>query len=71
MRSIPTKRAAALLGGGVALVALALVAVDAVDDRNGLWAHAAATTGGDPDALEPYYYTLAPRNVSINARLVF
>jgi iron complex outermembrane receptor protein len=25
----------------------------------------------DPTALEPYYYTLAPRNVTINARLAF
>ena len=26
---------------------------------------------GDPDAMEPYYYTLAPRNLSVNARLTF
>ena len=25
----------------------------------------------DPAAMEPYYYTLAPRNVSVNARLAF
>ncbi len=25
----------------------------------------------DPDAMEPYYYTLAPRNLTVNARLAF
>jgi iron complex outermembrane receptor protein len=25
----------------------------------------------DPDALEPYYYTLAPRNLTVNVRLAF
>ncbi len=25
----------------------------------------------DPQAMEPYYYTLAPRNISVNARLAF
>ena len=48
MRSVPIKRAFAVIGGSVAVIALALVAVDAIDDRNDLWAHAAATTGGDP-----------------------
>ncbi|MDB4880798.1 MAG: TonB-dependent receptor [Gemmatimonadetes bacterium] len=27
--------------------------------------------GAEPGALEPYYYTLAPRNVSVSARLAF
>lgn len=48
MRSVPIKRAFAVIGGSVAVIALALVAVDAIDDRNDLWAHATATTGGDP-----------------------
>jgi hypothetical protein len=25
----------------------------------------------DPDAMEPYYYTLAPRNLTVNARIAF
>ncbi|MEP7000196.1 MAG: hypothetical protein ABI969_06940, partial [bacterium] len=25
----------------------------------------------DPNAMEPYYYVLAPRNISVNARLAF
>lgn len=35
------------LGAALAVIVVALVAVDAIDDRNDLWAHAAAT-GGDP-----------------------
>jgi iron complex outermembrane receptor protein len=31
----------------------------------------AAVGSADPDAMEPYYYMLAPRNVSLNARLAF
>ena len=31
----------------------------------------AAVNSGDPNAMEPYYYTLAPRNISVNARLTF
>ena len=31
----------------------------------------AAVNGADPEAMEPYYYTLAPRNLSVNARIVF
>lgn len=49
MRSVPTRRAFAIIGGSVAAIAVALIAVDAIDDRNDLWTHAAATTGGDPD----------------------
>jgi outer membrane receptor protein involved in Fe transport len=30
-----------------------------------------AVGSSDPTAMEPYYYTLAPRNVTINARLAF
>lgn len=31
----------------------------------------AAINSSDPNAMEPYYYTLAPRNFSLNARLAF
>ena len=31
----------------------------------------AAAGSSDPNAMEPYYYTLAPRNVSVNARFSF
>ena len=30
-----------------------------------------AADGADPAALEPYYYTLAPRHLSVNARVAF
>lgn len=30
-----------------------------------------AMDGADPSAMEPYYYTLAPRNLTVNARLAF
>jgi len=30
-----------------------------------------AMDGADRSAMEPYYYTLAPRNLTVNARLVF
>ena len=30
-----------------------------------------AADGGDPAAMEPYYYTLAPRHLTIHARLAF
>ena len=30
-----------------------------------------AGDGSDPGAMEPYYYTLAPRHLSVNARLAF
>jgi cytochrome c2 len=48
MRYVPIRQSV----GVIALVVLGAVAagivVDAVDDRNDLWAHAAATTGGNP-----------------------
>jgi iron complex outermembrane receptor protein len=31
----------------------------------------AAANSADPGAMEPYYYTLAPRNLSLNVRLAF
>jgi iron complex outermembrane receptor protein len=30
-----------------------------------------AADGADPAAMEPYYYTLAPRNLTVNARFAF
>jgi iron complex outermembrane recepter protein len=30
-----------------------------------------ATDAADPSAMEPYYYTLAPRNLTVHARLAF
>jgi outer membrane receptor protein involved in Fe transport len=30
-----------------------------------------AANSTDPSAMEPYYYTLAPRNLTVNARLAF
>lgn len=30
-----------------------------------------AANGASPDAMEPYYYLLAPRNISVNARFAF
>jgi hypothetical protein len=30
-----------------------------------------AVNNSDPSALEPYYYTLAPRHVTVNARFTF
>jgi cytochrome c2 len=48
MRFVPTKTSVALAGGLIAAAVVAGVATDAIDDRNERWAHAAATTGGDP-----------------------
>ena len=31
----------------------------------------AAANSDDPEAMEPYYYTLAPRNLTVNARITF
>ena len=31
----------------------------------------AAANSSDPSAMEPYYYTLAPRNLTVSARLAF
>ena len=50
-----------------------LVAVRNVfDDRVYTGGYPGAVPGStDPDALEPYYYTLAPRNLTVSARLRF
>ena len=48
MRYLPLKRSAAILAGVLAAALVAGIVTDAIDDRDDRWAHAAATTGGDP-----------------------
>jgi cytochrome c2 len=55
MRYVPNKRAAGVIALVIAGAVLAGVIVDAVDDRNDMWDHAAATTGGDPSRGEAMF----------------
>jgi cytochrome c2 len=55
MRYVPNKRAAGVIALVIAGAVLAGVIVDAVDDRNDMWDHAAATTGGDPPRGEAMF----------------
>ena len=55
MRYVPNKRAAGVIALAIAVAVLAGVIVDAVDDRNDMWDHAAATTGGDPSRGEAMF----------------
>jgi cytochrome c2 len=48
MRYVPTERAAGVIVLVIAAAVLAGVVTDAIDGRNDLWTHAAATTGGNP-----------------------
>ena len=48
MRYVPIKRSAGVIALVIAGAVLAGIVVDAVDGRNDLWSHAAATTGGNP-----------------------
>ena len=48
MRFVRADHAAGVIALVIAGVVLPLVAVDAVDDRNDMWTHAAAATGGNP-----------------------
>ena len=48
MRYQPLKRSVAVVGAVLVLALVTGIAADAIDDRDDLWAHAAATTGGDP-----------------------
>jgi cytochrome c2 len=48
MRYVPIKQSVGLIALVVLGALAAGIVVDAVDDRNDLWAHAAATTGGNP-----------------------
>ena len=55
MRYVPNKRAAGVIALVIAGAVLAGAIVDAVDDRNDMWEHAAATTGGDPSRGEAIF----------------
>jgi cytochrome c len=55
MRYVPIDRSVGVLVLVIAGALAAGIAVDAVDDRNDLWAHAAATTGGDPHRGEAMF----------------
>ena len=55
MRNLRTKKAAAIIGAAVAGAIVLGVAVDAYDDRDDLWAHAAAATGGNPERGESMF----------------
>jgi cytochrome c2 len=48
MRYVPNKRAAGIIVLVIAAAVLAGVVYDAVDDRDDMWTHAAAATGGNP-----------------------
>jgi cytochrome c2 len=48
MRFVPVDRAAGVLAAVLVAALVAGVAIDAVDNRDDLWAHAGAATGGDP-----------------------
>ena len=55
MRYVPIRRSVGIVALVLGGVVLAGVIVDAVDDRNDLWAHAGATTGGDPSRGEAMF----------------
>ena len=55
MRYLPTRASAGIIAAVVAVLALAGVAYDFIDDRDDLWAHAAAATGGDPSRGEAMF----------------
>ena len=50
-----TKTAAGLIGGAVILAATAGAAFDFVSNRDAMWSHAAAATGGDPHRGEAMF----------------
>ncbi len=55
MRYVRARRAAGLIALVVAGAVLAGIAYDAIDDRDDMWAHAAAATGGDPGRGEAMF----------------
>ena len=55
MRYGSTKRAAGVIAIVIAAAVFAGAVIDAIDSRNDLWAHAAATTGGDPHRGESMF----------------
>ena len=50
-----TNAAAGLIGGAVLIAAIAGAGYDLVSNRNAMWSHAAATTGGDPHRGEAMF----------------
>jgi cytochrome c2 len=48
MRSVPIESSVGLIALAVGCAALAIAVGDTVHGHNAIWAHAAATTGGDP-----------------------
>jgi len=55
MPYVPIKSAVAVLAFVIAAAVIAGAVTDAVDDRNDLWNHAAAATGGNPDRGEALF----------------
>jgi cytochrome c2 len=49
MRYLPIKRNVGFIAAASAAVLAAAIATDAIDERSDMWAHAAATTGGNPE----------------------
>lgn len=55
MPYVPIRSAVAVLAFVLAAAVIAGVVTDAADDRNDLWSHAAAATGGNPDRGEALF----------------
>lgn len=49
MRYLASERSTWIFVGLIAVSIASGITTDAIDDRNDRWAHAAATTGGDPE----------------------
>jgi cytochrome c2 len=55
MRYLPLRKSFLSIGAILVALAVAGIAVDAIDDRNDLRAHAAAVTGGSPERGEAMF----------------
>jgi cytochrome c2 len=55
MRYVPNKRAAGVIAAVLAAAVIGGVIYDAIDDRDDMWQHAAAATGGDPSRGEAMF----------------
>jgi cytochrome c2 len=55
MRYLQTRAVAGTIAVVAAGLVLAGIVYDAIDDRDDLWAHAAAATGGDPERGEAMF----------------
>jgi cytochrome c2 len=55
LRRVPTRTGVGVIAVVIAAAVVAGIIIDAVDDRNDLWKHAAATTGGDPERGEALF----------------